>query len=49
MVAWEKKYMTMIVGKMIDNMAWRHCILIDSVKSRDNYFDYNNEIGACAD
>jgi len=39
----------MIVEKVVDNMAWGHCIPIDSVKSRDDYFDYNNVIGACAD
>ena len=41
--------MTMIVGKVIDNMARRNCIPIDSVKSRDDYSDFvhNLRIGAC--
>jgi len=49
LVAWEKKYMTMIVRKVVDNMASGHCIPIDSVKSKDDYFDYNNWIGAIVD
>ena len=35
--------MTIIVGKVADDRG--HGIPIDSVKSRDDYFDYNNEIG----
>jgi len=37
--------------KGANNMAWGHCIPIDSVKSGDDYsyFDYNNGIGACVD
>jgi len=49
LVAWEKKYMTMIVEKVVNNMTWGHCIPIDSVKNRDDYLDYNNEIRACVD
>ena len=30
-------------------MAWEHCIPIDSMKSKDDYFDYNNGTGVRID
>ena len=43
--------MKMIVGTVVDNLAWGCCIPNDSVKSRDDYsnFIYKLEIGAYVD
>ena len=43
--------MKLNVGKVIDYMTRGSCILIDSVKSRDDYSDFihNIGIGACVE
>ena len=43
--------MMMIVGKVVDNMAWGHCIPIDSVKSKDDYSNsvHNIRVGEYVD
>jgi len=38
MVAQEKEYIKLGVGKVVDNMTQGSCIPIDSVKSSDDYF-----------
>jgi len=51
MIAQEKDYMKLGVGKVVDNMSQESCIPIDSVKSSDNYSNlvHSIRIGACID
>jgi len=45
MVAQEKEYMKLGVGKMVDNMTRESCIPIGSMKSSDDYFSFVHSIG----
>jgi len=47
----EKKYMKMMVEKVVDNMTQRCCIPIASVRSRDDYSNlfHKIEVGAYFD
>jgi len=51
MVAQEKEYMKLGVGKVVDNMTRESCIPIGFVKSSDDYFRLVHSIGtgACID
>ena len=51
MVAQEKEYMKLSVGKVVDNMTRWSCIPIGSVKSSDDYSSLVHSIGtgACID
>ena len=51
MVAQEKEYMKLGVGKLVDNMTRRSCIPIGSMKSSDDYSSlvYSIGTGACID
>ena len=51
MVAQEKEYMKLSIGKVIDIMTQGSCIPISSVKSSDDYSSLVHSIGtgACID
>ena len=48
MIAQEKDYMKLGVGKVVDNMTQGNCTPIDSVKSSDDSFSLVHSIGTGA-